>query len=143
MPIARRPLLLGLALPGAALAQARYETPPRGSQLRFLLLEAARDPIETELGPPIEFAVSVLRTDGRNAFLQARPQRRGGQRIDWARTKFAREWRAGMMSDLVMVLLGRSGAAWGWREYAIGPTDVPWIDWAERHRLPHALFEGP
>lgn len=143
MPVARRPLLLGLALPGAALAQARYETPPRGSPLRQALLDAARDPIETELGPPIEFAVSVLRTDGRHAYLQARPQRRGGQRIDWARTRYARDWRAGMMSDLVMVLLGRSGAAWGWVEYAIGPTDVAWIDWAERHRLPHALFEGP
>lgn len=143
MPIARRHLLLGLALPGAAQAQARHGTPPRGSPLRQALLDAAREPIETELGPPIEFVVSVLRTDGRHAYLQARPQRRGGQRIDRARTRYARGWRADMMSDLVMVLLRRSGAAWGWVEHAIGPTDVAWIPWAERHRLPHSLFEGP
>ncbi len=144
MPIARRLVLLGCAaMPGAAAAEGRYETPPRGSPLRAAMLDAARGPIATETGGPVEFAVSVLRTDGRWGYLQARPQRPGGRRIDWARTRYAEVWRAGIMSDLVMVLLRRAGAGWGWVEYAVGPTDVAWIDWMARHRLPQALFEGP
>lgn len=145
MPIARRLVLpLLLVLPGVARAQGpAIDQPPRGSALRAALLDAAREPIVQETGGPVEFAVAVLRTDGHWAYLQARPQRPGGRRIDWARTRHAEAWRAGRMDEVVMVLMRRAGATWGIVEYEVGPTDAAWIHWAERHRLPHALFEGP
>lgn len=144
MPISRRLLLLGCAaLPGAALARGPYVEPPRGSAIRAALLDAARAVIGPETGGPVEFVVSVLRTDGDWAYLQARPQRPGGGRIDWSRTRHAEAWRADMMSDLVMVLMRRAGPGWRVVEYVVGPTDVAWIPWAEQHRLPPALFEGP
>ena len=128
-------------LPGIAWS-AEYHTPRRGSAERSAIMDAARPTIQGEIGGQIEFVVSVLRTDGRWAYLQSVPQRPGGAPIDWRRTKFARDWSAGIMSDIVMVLLGKSDGRWRVVDYVIGPTDVFWYEWIDRYRLPEALFNG-
>lgn len=136
MPFTRR-----LLLPGTAAAEP-IATPPRGSALRRALLDTARAYAEAELGPPIEFGVQVLRTDGRFAFFQGFVQRPGGQPLDWSATRYAEHRRRGSMTEGVMVLMRLEGRRWRIVERALGPTHVPWVHWMAPHRLPRALFEG-
>ena len=119
-----------------------YWTPPVGDPDRKGILDALRPVVEQATGGPVRFVVDVLRTDGHWAFAQGIPQRPGGHPIDWSRTPMAEEWRMGMMDEGVMGLIARSEGGWRLVEYAIGPTDVPWVDWAEHYGLPFALFQA-
>ena len=129
--------LCAMAVPSQT---ASILTPQRGSSERTMILDAVRPTMQREIGGDIAFKVSVIRTDGQWAFVQAVPQRPNGRAIDWAATKFADEWRKDMMSDIVMALLQRSGQQWRVVKYVIGPTDVFWLTWASEYRLPTALF---
>jgi hypothetical protein len=116
-------------------------TPAKGTAERGAILAAARGPVESALGMPVIFVVSVLRTDGRWAFLQAEPRKPDGTRIDWSRTVFAQDWANGFMSDIVMVLMQNDGTGWAVADHVIGPTDVYWYSWIDLYGLPEALFQ--
>ncbi|MCC5968505.1 MAG: hypothetical protein JJU15_00990 [Pararhodobacter sp.] len=120
-----------------------FQSPARDTALRRDLMDAARVPVQADLGRPLLFVVNTLRTAGDWAFLMGTPVEPDGRRFDWMRTPFARDWQADMMSDLVMVLLVRQGGQWRALEYVIGPTDVYWIDWVQTYGLPEALFYAP
>lgn len=86
------------------------------------------------------FVISQLRTDGTWAYLQGRPVNPDGSALDWSRTPFAAEFRAGVMSDVYMALLFKQGGEWTLVESALGPTDVAWYDWLQAYGLPESLF---
>ncbi|WP_417667888.1 hypothetical protein [Roseibium sp.] len=119
---------------------ARSYTPQRGSAERKALMDAARVPIGNELGQRVIFVVSVLRTDGNWAYLQGTPVQPNGKPLNWLRTPFAADWRADVMSDVVMVLMRKSGSSWQVMDYVIGPTDVHWYGWLDVYGLPEAFF---
>ncbi|SEO75167.1 hypothetical protein SAMN04490248_11154 [Salinihabitans flavidus] len=115
-------------------------TPERGTATRGELMDAARVPIQGEIGVPILFVVDVLNTDGHWAYLQARPVNRDGTPVNWDRTRFAREMAGGFMSDVVMVLFRKEFGNWGVIDYVLGPTDVAWYEWVERYGFPEWFF---
>lgn len=119
-----------------------YYEPGRGSQERRAIMDAARVPVSRETGLPVIFVVDILRSDGHRAYLQAKPVNPDSSPLDWNNTPFAEEWRADMMSDVVMILLERVNGRWIARDYFIGPTDVAWYGWLEKYNLPEALFAG-
>lgn len=119
---------------------ARTYTPQRGTKERKAIMDAARIPIGNELGQRVIFVVSVLRTDDNWAFLQATPVQPNGKAINWLKTPYASDWRADVMSDVIMVLLKREGGQWRTMDYVIGPTDVHWYVWLEPYGLPEAFF---
>lgn len=120
----------------------RIVQPKRGTSLRAELLDAARPVFEVETGGPIEFVVRRLNVMGDWAFGEVRLQRPGGVPIDWRRTPYAEDIRAGMFDPGGSVfLLQRTGAGWAVLEYATGPTDVVWDGWRQDLGLPLALFE--
>ena len=114
--------------------------PQRGASDRKAILDVVRDVIEGEIGVPVELVVARLRTDGHWAFVQATPQNLGGAPIDWSKTKFAQDWKADMMSDVVMGLVKKSGSGWMLEDYVLGPTDVYWVSWVSKRKLPEKLF---
>lgn len=126
----------------AAARSSAYTTPKPGSAERAAIMNAARIPVARALGQPVIFVVSVLRTDGRWAYLQAVPQRPDGQPLDWRTTPFAHEWARDAMSDVVMVLLRQERARWMAVDHVIGPTDVHWYNWLDDYGLPEALFDA-
>lgn len=126
--------------PQQARPTARYTTPGRGSADRSSIMDAARVPIGRDLRQKVIFLVSVPRTDGEWAYLQATPLRPNGKPLNWLATPFAQEWRADAMSDVVMVLLNKRNGTWRTVDYVIGPTDVHWYGWLDRYNLPEALF---
>lgn len=118
----------------------RLMTPARSTELRAALMDAARVPIQAEIGRKVIFVVSVLRTDGVWAYLQAEPRNPDGSAINWAATPFADEMRQGVMSDVAMILMRRDAGGWTVVDHVMGPTDVHWYGWVEAFGLPEALF---
>ncbi|MDZ4310974.1 MAG: hypothetical protein U1A24_10530 [Cypionkella sp.] len=119
---------------------AKITTPARNTDLRAALMDAARIPIEADLGMEVIFVVSVLRTDGAWAYLQAKPRNPDGSPIRWSKTRFAAEMEKGVMSDVVMVLLQNTSAGWQVVDHIMGPTDVYWLGWLDAYGLSEALF---
>lgn len=124
-----------------AAARAEWYTPARGSAERAAIMDVARVPIGGAIGLPVIFVVDVLNVDRRWAYLQATPVNPDGSPIDWSRTRLARDWEAGFMSDIAMVLM-RSDGRGGWQvvDWVMGPTDVYWIGWMMDYNLPEAFF---
>lgn len=118
----------------------RLTTPARKTALRTALMDAARIPIEAEIGRKVIFVVSVLKTDGNWAYLQAVPHNPDGSAINWARTPFSKEMRQGVMSDIAMVLMRQIDGRWNVVGHVFGPTDVYWYAWVEEFNLPEQLF---
>ncbi|MGB8814688.1 MAG: hypothetical protein WCC57_16035 [Paracoccaceae bacterium] len=120
--------------------QASIFTPARNTELRAALMDAARKPIEQELGAKVIFVVSVLQTDGTWAYLQAEPRNPDGSKINWSKTPFAHEMSLGVMSDVAMVLMQNTGSGWQVVDHVMGPTDVYWLGWLDPYGLPKSLF---
>jgi hypothetical protein len=133
--------LAALLLTAVPSASAQMVTPPPGSPLRTQVLDAFRPTIEREIGAPVIFVIHVLHVAGDWAYVEAVPQRPGGRRIDWARTRFREDFQAGMLEDLVLGLLRRQGGGWRVVEHRIGPTDIAWDDWVGKYRLPRRFFQ--
>lgn len=127
---------------GAAHAQD-IVSPSEGSALRSDILNALRPAIEREIGGHVSFVVHTLRVMDRWAYVSADPVRPDGHPIDWRTTKFRRDVEADMFSGLVLALLRRGDAGqWAVADYALGPTDVAWVDWIDEHKAPAALFKS-
>lgn len=118
----------------------KLATPARNTDVRKALMDAARKSIEAEIGKKVIFVVSVLRTDGTWAYLQAVPHNPDGTAINWAKTPFAKEMKQGVMSDVAMVLMRRIDGRWEIVDHIFGPTDVYWFTWVDQFNLPEALF---
>ena len=140
--IARRAaLLLMVATP--ARAQAHSMDVVRGDPDRRLLLDAIRPTLERATSGPVRFTVHALRRFGEFAYGVLQPRRPDGEGvIDWTTTPYrARVESAQFDNGMTYVLWRRLAGGWKVEEYAVGPTDTVWIDWRQRHRLPHTLFE--
>jgi hypothetical protein len=137
--LTRRAILFAACLAGISPAAAQTK-PREGSKLYNELIEAMRTAAEAEIGGEIEFEVDELRVMKNWAYASVRPQRPGGEAIDWSETKFADAFESDTMSDVVLALLYHNGSAWTIQDYAIGPTDVAWEEWRTKYRLPRKLF---
>ncbi|MFZ1470172.1 MAG: hypothetical protein WAT09_14510 [Paracoccaceae bacterium] len=115
-------------------------TPARGTDLRKVLADTARVPVEGLLQQPVIFVISVLNTDGTWAYLQGTPVRPNGKPINWKATPYANDIAQGVMSDTVMSLMLNVDGEWVMMMEAFGPTDVAWVDWLDLYGLPEALF---
>ena len=113
-----------IALTAVALAFAgpAFMVPPPGSALRREVLDGLRPAVEKQLGPGIEFKVTVIRVSRGWAFVVADPQHRGGRPIDGNRI-FGEHFdnMDGLRVDAVLRLRSRR---WVVVDYGIGATDV-------------------
>lgn len=125
---------LALALPMSVVSALAATTTPGGVE-RKAILDALRQPVQTELAQPVEFVVDRIVTSADWAFVIATPQRPGGAAIAWSKTVCA-----GDVSHLVGGLLRLENGAWTVRDMALCPTDVAWATWAEEHKAPAELF---
>jgi hypothetical protein len=136
------PQEIGSSTPLPPASFGPFSTPARGTAERSAIMDAARGPVANDIGQAVIFVVSVLRSDGHWAYLQATPIQPNGSALNWNKTNFAADWRADAMSDTVMVLLSNDGGDWHVVDHVIGPTDVYWYTWIDQYQLPDALFQG-
>jgi hypothetical protein len=113
---------------------------PRGSPERKAILDVVRVPVERRLGIKVIFEVERLAVFGDWAFAEVHPRTEAGGRIDYRRTRYARDYVPDLDSDLVLTLLRRSGASWAVVQEAFLPTDVAWEEWVRSYKLPRRLF---
>jgi hypothetical protein len=134
---------VALLLMAAAAAAQPIVSPERGNPLRAEILNALRPTVEKETEGPVIFVVHALNVMGGWAYTEVTPQRPGGKRVDWRKTKFRDAFEADMFSGLVLALLQKRSGAWAVVDYVVGPTDVYWENWLSKYKLPRDLFRGP
>ena len=112
----------------------------RGSPERKAILDVVRAPVERRLGISVIFEVERLAVFGDWAFAEVHPRTEAGGRIDYRRTRYARDYIPYLDSDLVLALLHRNGVSWIIVQEAFLPTDVVWEEWVKSYKLPRRLF---
>jgi hypothetical protein len=133
-------LLAAISLLGPVAADPRYATPPPGSAERTAVLDAARVPVEKDLGQAIIFQLKTLRVTPEWAFLHGIPKRADGKPIDTSRSIYADDAKGDAFSGHAAVLLVRDGAGWRLVTYSVGFTDVVWDSWDEEFGAPSWLW---
>ena len=118
--------MIALAAAALAIAAPAFAVPPPGSALRRAVLDGLRPAVEKQLGPGVEFKVTVIRVDRDWAFVVADPQRRGGQPIDG--TRIFGEHFDNMDGLRVDAVLRLHGGRWVVVDHGIGATDVWYCD---------------
>jgi len=133
-------LVMALMVPVQAGAQARFTTPKMGSPERKAVLDAARVPVEKDLGQQILFRVKTLRVTPDWAFVHGVPKRPDGRPIDYSKSIYAEDVKAGTFDEGAAVLLAREGAGWRLVTYSVGFGDVVWDSWDEEFGAPVWLW---
>lgn len=130
--------LLG-CLFAAALASAQgVYTPDKGSPERKAILDALRIPVERELKQKIVFVADDFKVQGSWAFVGGRPTTPAGGEPDLKNTAWA--GMEDVFDDNFFGLLRKRAGKWRVVTYALGCTDVCYVDWWRRHKAPKAIF---
>lgn len=144
MLMSRRSWLAGFGAAAFAMAAPahaqRIVQVDRSSPERKAILDVVRVPVERTLGINVVFVVKRLAVFGDWAFADLAPRTEAGGRIDYRRTRYARDYIPDLDSDTVHALLRRAGPSWMLVEEAFLPTDVVWEEWERKYRLPRRLF---
>lgn len=123
--------------------------PKPGSELRKVTLQAVRERLAKDVKGEIVFLVDALRVKDGWCFAGLRPRRPSLKMIDWKGTIYEEQAREGLLDDGLYALLklepdDRGVYGWKVKEFDLGPTDVSWAGWPERHPLmPKALLPWP
>lgn len=136
----RRLFVASFLLVFCSTAPAQVYTPKAGSAERKALMDALRVPVEKRLGKKVVFKVDHLKVEGGWAFLRGVPQQPGGKKMDYRGTGYENAIRDGIFEDWICALLRKEGGKWQVVKFIIGATDVPWVDWSERHGAPPGIF---
>ena len=116
-------------------------TPEPGSEERKAIMDALRVPAEKELGQKVIFNVEILKVAGDWAYARVSPTKPNGDEIDFTRTKYREQMEEGAFDPQGEALLRRKGDTWKVLEWAFGSTDVPSVEWPDKHRMPKSLLE--
>lgn len=129
-----------LATPTCAQGRPTGENPPVSAPLRVSILDAARQPIQTQLGKPVRFVVNTLNTAQNWAFLDARMVEEDGSPFSYRNTTEDEASQHGLKSNNFVALLRCQPDHCSVVTYRIGPTDVAWMSWASEYGAPKELF---
>jgi hypothetical protein len=99
--------------------------------------------VEAEIGQPVSFTVNTMRVENDWAWLVTQPWTPAGTQIDWSQTRYAERAAEGVLDGggTTYALLRRENGQWRVVDFAVGPTDVAWADWPQRHGAPASLMQ--
>ena len=123
----------------AAMSQATY-TPEKGSPERKAILDALRIPVERALKQKIVFVADHFKVQGTWAFVSGTPQNAEGGEPDYTRTPDADQVESGAFDHNFFALMRKTAGKWKVTNYALGCTDVCYLDWWRKYRAPKAIF---
>lgn len=132
------PLACLTVMPIAGAAEA--VTPAERDAIVATVRDAAAQSLKLEAGR-LHLVPEQLQRRADWVFLTTQMQDAAGKRFDYAGTDQAEAARHGGKSDLCAALLHREGSTWKLVDIAVGPTDVAWENWAEKHKAPAELFK--
>lgn len=131
-------VLLAVWVCGFGLAEEGGYTPKPGSPERKQISEEIRRVVESELKKPVLFRIDALKVRNGWAFLRGVPLEKS---MDYRGTPYEASIEAGTFDDWICALLHEEGNRWQVVAHAIGTTDVPFANWAERYRAPPGIFK--
>ncbi len=110
-----------------------------------VLLTALTPVISQEVGQEVSLQTTNVTVRDEWAFVQAQPKKPDGSAIDWSTTSLAQRAADGVLDGdgTTYALLKNDNGTWTVLEYAIGPTDVAWIEWAGEHGVPPDILGLP
>ncbi len=132
--------LIALAALAANSASQTVYTPEKGSPERKAILDALRIPVERDLKQKIVFVANDFKVQGSWAFVGGAPQSMNGGEPDYAGTKYADAYDSGAFDNNFFSLLKKTRGKWKVVKYAIGCTDVCYLDWWQTYRAPRGIF---
>jgi hypothetical protein len=121
----------------SAQAQTPY-TPEKNSPERKAMLDALRIPVERDLKQKIVFVTEDFKVQGTWAFVSGRPTKPNGEQPNLKGTAWEEAQDA--FDDNFFGLLRKRNGKWRVVAYALGCTDVCYLDWWKRHKAPKAIF---
>ncbi|WP_020669524.1 hypothetical protein [Amycolatopsis nigrescens] len=112
------------------------------------VLQAATAPLREAFGDRVRVEVEHLNRVGPWVFLRGRMRGSDGGRPNFAGTAYESRQADGVVSDVYVALVKKDDAtivdndarSWRLSDRAIGPTDVAWLTWPDKHEAPPALF---
>lgn len=128
-----------LAFEGGAAGNG-VSIPKAGSEERRLVIEAARQPIEADVGEKITLPARILRVSSEWALVVGTPARAAGGAIDWSKTIYADAVKKGEFTGEAAVLLARDGKGWRVVTYSVGYGKSIWETWDEEFGAPAWLW---
>lgn len=132
-------VMAAVALAAPAYAQQIVQI-GRDAPDRKPILDAVRASVEGTLGIKVVFVVDRIRVFGDWGFASLHPRDAAGSRLDYRRTRIAKDFDPEQDSDLVGALVRRQDGSWTLVESALLPTDVYWEEWEQKYKLPRAMF---
>lgn len=126
---------------GSNLVAGQVYTPKPGTLERKEINNALRGIIEKELKKPVVFRIDSLKVQKGWAFLYGVLLEKSGKRMDYRDTPYQELIDAGLFDDWFCALLRKEGESWQVMDHALGSTDVPFSDWAERYYAPPDIFK--
>ena len=135
-------LLFGLTLSLSIMApfvaaQAIY-SPEKGSPERKAILDVLRVPVERDLKQKIVFVADNFKVQGNWAFVSGEPTTPSGGRPNLKGTAW--EEAEDLFDDNFFGLLQKRSGKWRVVAYALGCTDVCYLEWWREHKAPRAIF---
>jgi hypothetical protein len=134
-------VLLVVWVCGSGLAAEGGYTPKPGSPERKQISGELRKVVESELKKPVRFRIDALKVRNGWAFLRGVLLNKSGKPMDYRGTPYQESIEAGTFDDWFCALLHKEGNRWQVVAHAIGATDVPFADWAERYHAPPGIFK--
>lgn len=107
-----------------------------GDPERKAILDAVRVVVEKDLGQRVVFEVDGVKVVSSFAGLRGRPVQPDGDSINYSRTRYASQVKAGAFDDAVMALLVKRNGRWRVLECEVGMTDYPGDAWLQKHKVP-------
>jgi hypothetical protein len=134
-----RPIVLLLVLATSVAAQAVH-TPEKGSVERKEILDTLRIPVERQLKQKVVFVTDSFKVQGTWAFVSGEPRSPSGGEPNYRGTPYWEQKAQGAFDNNFFALLRKTGGKWRVVKYAIGCTDVCYLDWWSLHKAPKAIF---
>lgn len=125
---------------GKSASNDKLHTPEKGSEERQAIMNALRVPVEKELKQEIIFAPNHIKVLGNWAFISGEPLNKTGKRPNYNGTAYAEDIENGVFDNNFFALLKRTGNAWKVTTYALGCTDVCYLDWNKKYNAPKEIF---
>lgn len=105
------------------------------------VLDALYASVQKVVTVPVKLQLMEFRTSGEYAFVAGTMLQPDGQPMDYSKTPFNKQAKAGKFSDWVYGLLKKENGAWHVVTQSVGSIDVPFFCWWKTYQVPKALFQ--
>jgi hypothetical protein len=103
-------------------------------------IETLNTAVGKKLGLSTQLELGTYQTSGNFAYISALPKQADGKAIDYSKTDYAKDAKAGSFANNTIGLLQYEKGSWKLLTFSIGVSKPPVEAWAKSYKAPKALF---